>query len=143
MTENLRQAIALALGTKELMAEFNTREKALNGKITLAITASKTKTHTSAAWSEVVEVVAKDDEGNVHTWLNQAFASKASVADTSSDGTASINATTLTFVNGVAKVTLSGTAADWLATETATVTIANLSILGFTVIGGTFVVTIN
>jgi hypothetical protein len=44
-------------------------------------------------------------------------------------------------VNGRCVVVVSGDAADWLDTETDTLTLANSTILGYTVTGGTSVET--
>ena len=95
---------------------------------------------TASAWTRTVTVTLYDADGNIHKWFNKAVATGVSIADTGG-GTASIPSTTLTFVNGVATVVVSGTAATWANSETDTLTIANLSIVGETVTGGTSVET--
>jgi hypothetical protein len=79
--------------------------------------------------------------GEVHTWLNQSYTTTLSIADTSTAGTASIVSTTLTLVNGQADIVVSGDAADWLNTETDTLTVGNITVMGYTVTGGTSVET--
>jgi hypothetical protein len=79
--------------------------------------------------------------GDVHTWLTQDYTTTASIADTSTAGTASIASTTLSISEGVATITVSGDAADWLDTETDTLTIGNITVMGYTVSGGTSVET--
>jgi hypothetical protein len=96
---------------------------------------------TSAAWSRNVVISVKNAAGDVHTWLNDSYTTTLSIADTSTAGTASIDSTTLTLVNGVVTVVVSGDAQDWLDTETDTLTIGNLTIMGYTVTGGTSVET--
>lgn len=46
------------------------------------------------------------------------------------------------WVNGESSVVVSGTAAAWVAAETNTLTVANLTVMGYTVTGGTSVETI-
>lgn len=128
--------LGIAIEDRYLMGE------ALSGDMVLEISPETIAPEpTAAAWSQTVTLTLKDADGNTHRWLNGAFTTIASVADGSTAGTASIGSTTVTFVNGVATVVLSGDAAAWLDTETATLTIANLTIAGYTVTGGTCVVT--
>ena len=83
----------------------------------------------------------QDADGNLHMWFNKAIANGVSIADTSSAGTASIPSTTLTFEGGKASVKISGDAADWLDSETDTLTVNDIDIMGYTVTGGTSVET--
>lgn len=96
---------------------------------------------TAAAWTRTVLLSIENAAGDVHNWLSGSFATTLSIADTSTAGTASIVSTTLTIVNGVASVVVSGDAADWLNTETDTLTVGDLTIMGATVTGGTSVET--
>jgi len=115
---------------------------AINGDMTMVITPTAvTSAATAEAWTRVVNVKVVDSNGTKHAWLTQDFTTTASIADTSTAGTASITSTTLSLVGGEANITVSGDAADWLATETDTLTIGDLTILGYTVTGGTSVET--
>lgn len=96
---------------------------------------------TSEAWTRNVVLTMKNTAGKTHTWLNQAFTTTLAIANTSVAGTATIVSTTLTFVNGAATIVISGDAEDWLDTETDTLTVSSMSILGHTVAGGTSVET--
>ena len=96
---------------------------------------------TAAAWERKVQVALKDGAGELQLWCNSSFATTVSIADTSVAGTATINSTTLTFVDGIAEITVSGDAAAWLAAETDTVTVGSITINGQTVTGGTSVQT--
>lgn len=115
---------------------------AMSGDMLLSISpATKSTPHTSSAWTRTVTISLVDAAGDVHTWFNKAVATGVSIADTSTAGTATIPSTTLTFVNGVATVVISGDAQTWAAVETDTLTIANATIMGYTVTGGTSVET--
>lgn len=117
--------------------------KAMAGDMVLAISpATTSKAAGTYALSRDVNVTLKDAAGNVHTWYNKAVTSGCSIADTSTAATAAIGSTTLTFVNGVATKTVTAASAAWVAAETNTLTIANETIMGYTVTGGTSVQTI-
>lgn len=117
--------------------------KAMSGDMAITITpTTTTREATAAAWTRDVTVEVKTAAGEQHYWLDAAYATSAVIADTSVAGTASIASTTLTFVKGAAKVTVSGDAAAWVANETNTLTVSDLTILGYTVTGGTSVETI-
>lgn len=88
---------------------------------------------TSAARTRKVRIQLENSSGAVHTWFSKAITSGVSIADTSTAGTATIASTTLTFINGIANVTVSCNAAAWLATETNTLTVAQATIMGTTV----------
>lgn len=132
------------LNAKGLTAnqEINLMEKAMSGDLVMTISpATVAPVPTAAAWTRDVYISVATAAGELHTWLNDSYATTASIADTSTAGTATIASTTLTLVNGQATITVSGDAADWLDTETDTLTIANITVLGYTVTGGTSVET--
>ena len=111
------------------------RDKALCGDMVITVTpANPTPAPVSEAWSQPVTVKLLTDAGELHDWCNMTLASKASVADDSSAGTASLASGNVVFVNGVATLTLNGSAHSWLNGEVVTVTV-NLTddILGYTV----------
>lgn len=118
------------------------RDKAMSGDIVWVLTpATVTPVPTSAAWTRDVLVELKTAAGEVHTWFDDAIATGVSIADDSTAGTASIVSTTLTIVNGKAVITVSGDAQDWLNTETDTLTVAEATILGYTIAAKTSVET--
>ena len=126
----------------ELKPEIVLRDKAMAGDLVFVVTpATVAPAPTNAAWTRTVVVELKTAAGEVHTWFNKAIANGVSIGDTSTAGTASIPSTTLTFVDGRAEVVVSGTEAAWLATETDTLTIAQATILGYTVASKTSVET--
>ncbi|MDA3939815.1 MAG: hypothetical protein PF693_10960 [Spirochaetia bacterium] len=127
----------------ELRKEMSLRDKALAGDIVLSITpATVTPVPTAAAWSRNVVIELQTAAGEVHTWYNKATTSILSVSDDSTAGTASVvPATTLTLVEGRAVAVVSGDAAAWLNTEKDTLTVADLTILGAIITGGTSVET--
>lgn len=123
-----------------LRNELAVRDAAMSGDIKMVISpATVTQDATAAAWNRTVTVSIKTADGRLHDWLSGTFAAKVSIADTSTAGTASIASTTLNIVNGVATIVVSGDEAAWIADETNTLTIANITVLGFTVTGGTSV----
>ena len=129
-------------GLYQSLTDAAVRAKAMSGDMVFVIApATKASAATNAAWQRTVTVTLKSAAAEVHTWFNKAIATGVSIADASTAGTATIPSTTLTFVNGVASVVISGNAAAWLGTETDTLTIASLTILGYTVTGGTSVET--
>lgn len=114
----------------------------MSGDITLDISPeTAAPAPTSAAWTRDVVLTLKDTAGNTHTWYSGTQSTKASIADTSTAGTASIASQDVVFVNGVCTIEVSGDAQDWLDTETDTLTIADLTIMGYTITGGTSVET--
>lgn len=118
----------------ELRREMLLREKAMSGDIVWVVSpATVAPVPTSAAWTRTVSISLQTASGEIHTWFNDAITSGVSIADTSTAGTASIPSTTLTVVDGKATVVVSGTEADWLDTETDTLTVAEATILGYTV----------
>ena len=126
----------------QLREEISLRDKAMSGDIVFAITpATVAPAPTSAAWTRDVVVEVQDASGNVHTWINQDYAAALAIADTSTAGTASITSTTLSIVNGRAVVTVSGDAVAWLNAETDTLTVSNITVMGYTITGGASVET--
>jgi hypothetical protein len=126
----------------ELRKYLASIESALAGDIVMVIEPETVApTPTSEAWTRNVKISIQNTAGAVHGWLNAAYTTTLSIADTSTAGTASIVSTTLTIVDGEAVVVVSGDAQDWLDTETDTLTVANITVLGVTVTGGTSVET--
>jgi len=122
------------LHRKVIRDNFSVLASAMSGDIVMVLTpATVTPVPTSEAWTRSVNVSIENAAGDVHAWLNQVFTTKVSIADTSTAGTASIVSATLTIVNGLATIVVSGDAEAWLDTETDTLTIAELTILGATV----------
>jgi hypothetical protein len=117
--------------------------KAMAGDMVLVVTpATDTPAPTSAAWTQDFYIELQTAAGEVHTWFNKTVTSGVSVGDTSTAGTASISpAANNVFVDGVSKVTMSGDAQAWLNTETATLTVAQLVLLGYTLAQKTGVLT--
>lgn len=120
-------------------------EEAIMGDMVMVITpTTDTPAPTAEAWEYEVEVAIKDASGNVHTWLTKDFATSVAITDDSAAGVASVDGetpTTLSLVNGKATITIKGTEAAWLNAETVTLTLSNLTIAGYTVTGGTCVLT--
>ena len=118
------------------------RDQAASGDMVLVCTpATVVSTPLATAWTRDVVVTLENAAGDVHEWFSKAVTSGVSIGDTSTAGTASIASTTLTFLNGSATVTVSGDAADWLNTETDTLTVAELVVLGYTLAAKTSVET--
>lgn len=126
----------------EVRKELALRDKAMAGDIVMVISpATVAPLPTAAAWTRTVSVELQTAAGELHSWLSAAIATKVSIADTSALGTATIASTTLTLVNGRAEIVVTGSAHAWADTETDTLTIANLTVLGYTVTGKTSVET--
>jgi hypothetical protein len=117
--------------------------QAMAGDIQFSITpATTTRAATLVDFTRDVEIKLTNAAGVVHSWFNKAVTTGVSIGSvTVGDGVASIASTTLTIVNGIARVTVSGTGA-WAADDTNTLTVANLTVMGYTVTGGTSVETI-
>lgn len=116
--------------------------KAMSGDIVWVVSpATVAPAPTSAAWTRTVYVELQTAAGELHEWFTDAIASGVSIADTSTAGTASIPSTTLTITNGRGSVVVSGDEADWLDGETDTLTVAEATILGYTVAAKTSVET--
>lgn len=131
------------LGLKpKLRNELELRDKAMSGDMVLSISpATVAPVPRATAFTRKVVLELRTASGDVHTWCNKAFTTTLSVSDTSQAGTATIASTTLTLVNGRAEITVTGSAHAWLNTETDTLTVGNLTIMGYTVTGVTSVET--
>ena len=126
----------------QLRTELHKIALGMSGDLTFVVyPATVAPSPTSAAWTRTVRIQLEDQYGRVHNWFNKAITTGVSIADTSTAGTASIPSTTLTFVRGVATVVVSGDAEDWLNTETDTLTVAEATIMGYTVAAKTSVET--
>ena len=126
----------------QLRDEIELRDKALSGDMVFSITPATIVTApTSALWTRDIVIEVQDAAGNLHTWLDQAYTTKLVIANTSTAGTATIASTTLTLEQGRAVITVSGDALAWLATETDTLTVADITVMGYTITGGTSVET--
>ena len=123
--------------------EFALRDLAMGGDMVIVIDPETVApVPTTSAWTRDVKISVQTAAGAVHKWLDGAFATILSIGDTGG-GTASIVSTTMTLVEGEVIVVVSGTEATWANGETDTLTVANTTILGYTVTGGTSVETFN
>ena len=121
--------------------EFALRDLAMAGDMVIVIDPETVApVPTTSAWTRDVKISVQTAAGAVHKWLDGAFATILSIGDTGG-GTASIVSTTMTLVEGEVIVVVSGTEATWANGETDTLTVANTTILGYTVTGGTSVET--
>jgi len=121
--------------------ELTLLEKAMSGDMVLVITPTVvTPAPTGAAWTRNVAISLQTAAGEVHSWANITEAAILSIGDTGG-GTASIAATSIVLVNGEINVVVSGTEATWANNETDTLTVASMTIMGYTVTGGTSVET--
>lgn len=126
----------------ELKRYEEIRNKALAGDIVFKCTpATVAPVPRATAWTRTVVVTLETASGQVHEWFNKAITTGVSIGDTSSAGTATIASTTLTFEKGKATVVVTGSAHSWLNTETDTLTVAQATILGYTVASKTSVET--
>lgn len=118
------------------------RNKALAGDIVFKCTPSTvTPVPRTTAWTRKVLITLETASGDIHTWFNNSITSGISISETSTAGTATIPSTTLVFSQGKAEVTITGSAHSWLDTETDTLTVAQATILGYTVASKTSVET--
>ena len=116
--------------------------KAMSGDLVFVVTpATGTPAPTTAAWEQAIIVELQSAAGEVHKWFNKTITTGIAASDDSSDGSASMDSTTLTFVDGKASATLEGDEATWADTETATATVAEATVLGYTVAAKTCVLT--
>lgn len=122
---------------------FLLRDLAMAGDMVIVIDPETVdRTITSSAWDRDVKISVQTAGGAVHTWLDTSVASILSVGDTGG-GTATIVTTDIDLVEGEIVVVVSGDAATWANSETDTLTVANMTIMGYTVSGGTSVETFN
>ncbi len=119
---------------------INLLANGMSGDLVLDISSPKDESAGSGGWTREVKIKLVDANGKVHSWFSGS--GTVSIADTSTAGTASIPDTNITFVNGIAKKKITGDAASWVAAEDATLTVDNVTILGYVITGGTAVVTI-
>jgi hypothetical protein len=96
----------------------------------VVLPANVTPAPTAAAWDYEVAFEIRGVRSNKVIPINGTIA--ATVADTSSAGTATVSSATPTVTLGSGTVTLSGGAAAWLATETATLTLTYTNLRGGT-----------
>lgn len=98
---------------------------------------------TTSAWSKEIYVHLATSSGQTHESASGIVATGVvSIADTSTAGTATVASADLRFENGVAKITVYGDAAAWVAAETITVTIADFTLFNTSLTGGTVVYTV-
>ena len=112
------------------------RQEAMAGDMIYAASPAAVTTTPAVATAgsdRTVKVSLTNANGDVHEWYNATVTSSVTIADTSSAGTASVDTTTATYVNGVASFVVSTDAAAWLATETNTLAIAMKDIMGYTI----------
>lgn len=117
--EKVGEEIGIQFQVEELLEDLaglnSLVEDAIQGDIVLDISpATPSAVPIATAWDRDVVLTLKNAAGDTHTWCDMAFTTTLSIADASSAGTASIVSTTLTFVNGVATIVVSGDAQDWL-----------------------------
>ena len=105
---------------------------AMSGDMVFVASPATISTPHGSAASRTVIIALKDAAGNVCTWFNKAITAGVSIGHNGGSGTATIASTVLTFVNGVAIViiTIGGT---WAAVDNDTLTIAQATIMGYTV----------
>jgi len=127
----------------ELRDYLDLQAKALGGDIVMVITPTTTgSSATTTAFTRTVELSIETAAGEVHTWLNDTYATTLAIAsDTVGTGAAAIASTTLTLVDGKASVVISATGV-WAADDTNTLTVSNITAGGVTVTAGTSVDTI-
>jgi hypothetical protein len=126
----------------EMRAYLEQYNKAMAGDLVFNVDpATVTTTAITGAWTRTVTIELQSADGKRHTWFNKAITTGVSIGDTSSLGTATIASTTLTFVEGRATVVVTGSAHAWANAETDTLTIAQATILGYTVASKTSVET--
>ena len=141
MALNETETYGMGLDAK-IRRVMKVKDKAMSGDIVFRVSpATVAPVPTSAAWTRTVQVYLETAVGEVHEWFSDAITSGASIANTSSAGTASIVSTTLTIERGRATIVVSGDAEAWLNTETDTLTIAEATILGYTIAAKTSVET--
>ena len=127
----------------ELESFYTQFSDAASGAMTLDILpATATRVATAAGWTRTVNFALLDDDGNVLEFINRTFPAVLAAATDSVAGAVSIPSADLVLTNGRGSTVVTGTAAAWLALETNTVTCGNLTVLGYTVTGGTSVETI-
>jgi len=134
---------ALDQGLKNAQDQLTLFGRAMAGDMVMVVTpATGVPKPTGLAWTQDFYVELRDSDGEIHTWFNKTVANQLSVGDTSLAGVASISpAANAVWVDGTCKVTMSGTAAAWLNGDTATLTVAAMTIAGQTLAQKTGVLT--
>lgn len=121
----------------ELRSYIDQMSKAMSSDMKVTVdTANDTPAATASAWSKTINFRITDSAGNTHKWFSGDVV--ATVGDTSSAGTATVDDATPPVVNGSGTVVLSGDAASWLAADTATVQFNGIVIMGKTLATVTF-----
>lgn len=117
-------------------------KQAANANMVFVVSPATLSTAHGSAANRIVTITLQNSAGETHTWYNRAVATGVSVAKSSSAGTVTIPSTTLTFVNGVATVTITE-GGTWAGADTDTLTIAAETIFGFSVASQTSVETMS
>jgi hypothetical protein len=119
--ESLRTYLLNGSGSR---TQWDAFIKAVWGDIKLNCSpATATPAPTSEAWTQTVTVTATTNDGEL---IPYSGAVTLAIGDTSTAGTASItpSAGAVAMTDGSLTVTIAGDAADWLNTETATLTVS-------------------
>ncbi|MBP2644374.1 MAG: hypothetical protein H6Q67_2261 [Firmicutes bacterium] len=117
--------------------------KALSGDMVLNVSPSTvSESAGSTGFTQAITVTLKTSGGEVCSWYNGPVT--LAIADTSTAGTASISpaAGSHDMTDGVLTVTLTGSAAAWVAADTATLTVS-AAIFGYELTVATCVVTVS
>jgi len=106
-----RQGLMLAA----IQSELDMYANAMEGDILFVMTPATLASASSASgeWTRDVVITVENAAGTIHTWFTESITTGVSVADTSSLGEATIESTTLVFVQGTATVTVTGDDAAW------------------------------
>ena len=141
LAQPLGQDFSLKPAIRDMLTLF---AKALSGDMVLVVVpATATPAPTSATWTQDFYVELQTAAGEVHSWFNKAVGSGHGVGQSTSGGgtVSAAPATTTTFTNGIAKITMTGTTHVWSNGDTATLTVAQLVVLGYTLTQKTGVLT--
>lgn len=113
--------------------------RAMSGDMKFVVeTPVETMAATGGPWQWQARVRLVDSYGVDHAWFTGDVAGLFSVATDSAAGSASVSSADASFVNGLAKVTVTGDAASWLEGEKVTLTVAgDKSVMGWSVAGTT------
>ena len=124
--------------------EINLLEKAMSGDMVLVITPTTVDVDTTATgWTRDVLISLQTAIGEVHTWANLSESGILAVTEDGGGTVAGSPATEIALINGSCVVTLTGSTATWADAETDTLTVSAMTILGYSVAGGTSVETFN
>ena len=141
-TEGIRKFRVSDVGTMATKSA-SPRDKALSGDLVITVTPDDPAPEpTASAWAQNVTVRLLTAAGELHDWCNMTIANGGTAGDTSALGTAALTSRDVVFVNGVAVLELTGSAHDWLDTETATCAVdLGTNVLGYTIAAVTGTVT--